>query len=190
MKRTAIIFALFWEMMPFARKMGVPLFKAMSRHIILEDRNIALIRCGMGKEKASEAAERMIREFRPEAIVSAGFCGALVEELKVGDVVVSDFEDGKLFCSDRILFTYDEKAAARRQHSNAMIVDMESAAVYSAAKKSDIPFIAIKSVSDSLRDELPKSFFTLGSMLRLKDSADIAAGRLSDFLFEYVHKEK
>lgn len=190
MKRTAIIFALFWELRPFARKMGVPLFKAMSRHIILEDRNIALVRCGIGKEKASQAAERMIREFRPEVIVSAGFCGALVNELKVGDVVVSDFEDGKLFCSDRILFTYDEKAAVRRQHSNAMIVDMESAAVYSEAKKSDIPFIAIKAVSDSLKDELPRSFFSPGSMLRLKCSADIAAGRLSDFLFEYVRKEK
>lgn len=188
MKRTAIIFALFWELRPFARKMGAPFFKAMSRHIILKDRNIALVRCGMGK--ASQAAERIIREFRPEVIVSAGFCGALVEDLKVGDVVISDFEDGKLFCSDRILFTYDEKAAARRRHSNAIVVDMESAAVYSAAKKSDIPFIAIKAVSDSLRDELPRSFFSPGSILRLKCSADIAAGRLSDFLFEYVRKEK
>lgn len=190
MKKTAVIFALFYEVNLLARKLGIPLFKGMASRIILDDKNIALVRAGVGKVKAKEATERIIEEFHPELIISAGFCGGLMEDIKVGDVVVSDFEDGKLFCSDRTLFTYDEKAAARRQHNNAIIVDMESAAVYSVAKKHNIPFIAIKSVSDGIRDDIVKPLVELPSfvkLFRLKRNVNIASKKLSEFLFDYLN---
>jgi len=170
--------------------MGVPFFKAMSRHIILEDRNIALVRCGMGKKKASQAAERIIKDFHPEVIVSAGFCGALVEGLKVGDIVTSDLSDGKIFCSSRPLTGYEDKIAAHREHK-AVAVDMESEGISVVAGKHGIPFVAIKVVSDGLNDEIPGPLAVLASpskLIRLKHSAAAASESLSEFLFDYINK--
>lgn len=192
MRKTAIIFALFYEIRPLARKLGIHFFKGIASQIILDHNNIALVRAGVGKVRAKEATERIIKDFSPELLISAGFCGGLIEELRVGDVVVSDFEDGKLFCSDRTLFTHAEKTAARRQQSNAVIVDMESEAVYSVAKKHNIPFIAIKSVSDGIRDDIIKPFFELPSfvkLFRLKKNVNLASKNLSNFLFDYINKE-
>lgn len=178
MRRTAIVFALFYEVRHLARK-------------ISKDKNTALVRAGIGKVRAREATERVIRDFHPELIISAGFCGGLVEDLKVGEIIVSDFEDGKIFCSDRTLFTYNEKVAARGQHPNAIAVDMESEAVYSVAKRAGVDFIAIKAVSDGLRDDIIKPFLELPSFMKLfrfKKNVGIASRRLSEFLFDYLDK--
>ena len=188
MGRTAIIFALFWELRPLARKMGIPFFKTLSRRIIAKDGAIALIKCGMGRENAKKAAKRIIRDFHPEVIVSAGFCGALAEDLKIGDIVTSDLSDGKIFCSPRPLLTYSEKLSAYRDHG-AVVVDMESEGVRIVSGKYNIPCIAIKAVSDGLKDDIPKSFFTftsLSKLIRFKRSMDIASKRLSEFLLNYI----
>lgn len=190
MKRTAVIFALYWELRPLARQLGVNFFKSLSQVVLLGDRNILLARSGMGSEKTERLAENIIKNFRPELVISAGFCGALVKDLKIGDVVVSDLKDRKLFCSPQPLFTCEEKTAAF-QREGAIIVDMESDAVASAAKKHNIPFIAVKAVSDTLLDELPRSFLQLLSpprLLRFKRNAGIASRKLSDFLFDYLNK--
>ncbi len=190
MKRIAVIFALFWELWPLARKLGIPFLKTINRQIIVKNQNIVLIRCGMGKEKAMRATERVIDEFHPEIIVSAGFCGALVEDLKVGDIVTSDFSDGKIFCSRRPLASYDDKTAAHQQHK-AIVVDMESEGVAAVARKHGIDFVAVKAVSDGLKDDIPIPSIRLASpsrLIRLKHSAGVASERLSEFLFDYINK--
>ncbi len=193
MKRTAIIFALFWELWPLARKLEVPFFKAIDRRLIVKDGDVILVRNGIGKERAAAVAEDIINEFHPATIISAGFCGALVEDLNVGDIVVSDFADGKIFCSPRLLYTYEDKIAAHREHDKALAVDMESEGIASIARKYSVPFMAVKVVSDTLKDEIPTPLAMSTSpskLIRLQRSAMIAAERLSDFLFEYIHKEK
>lgn len=190
MKRTAVIFALYWELRPFARRLGISFFKSLSPVVLPGDRNILLARSGIGAEKAERLAEDIINDFKPELMISAGFCGALVKDLKIGDVIVSDLKDRKLFCSPQPLFTCEEKTAAF-QREGAIIVDMESGAVAAAARKHDIPFIAVKAVSDTLLDELPRSFLQLLSpprLLRLKRNADISSNNLAEFLFEYINK--
>lgn len=188
MKRTAIVFALFSELLPTARRLGIPFLRVKQPQIILDGKNIALVRAGIGKDRAMKATERVILEFRPQLIISAGLCGALVEELKVGDIVMSDFKDSKIFCSPRPLLTYKEKIAVYHEHS-AVVVDMESEGVRIIARKYNIPCIAIKAVSDGLRDDIPKSLFTFTSLLKLirfKRSMDIASKRLSEFLLNYI----
>lgn len=192
MKRTAIVFALFYEIRPLAHKLGVPFLKGMKPQIILDEKNIALVRAGIGKERAKDATEKIINEFHPEVVISAGFCGALIEDLKIGDVIISDLNDGKIFCSDCTLFTYDEKAAVHREHK-AIVVDMESESVASVARRYGITFIAIKAVSDGLRDDIAKPPFELPSFLklfRLKGAVNVASERLSKFLLDYLQKGK
>jgi adenosylhomocysteine nucleosidase len=57
------------------------------RLVYFEGRHLYVIRCGMGPLKAAKILDG--QEFKPSAIVCAGSAGALVPELKIGDVVVS-----------------------------------------------------------------------------------------------------
>lgn len=191
MKRTAIIFALFWELWPLARKLKAPFFKAIGRRLIIKDGNVILARSGMGKEKAAEVTGNIINEFHPDTIISAGFCGSLVEDLNVGDIVVSDFADGKIFYSPRLLYTYEDKVAVHREHDKALVVDMESEGISAVARKHGVPFAAIRAVSDGLNDEIPGPLAILRSpakLIRLKRSAAVASERLSEFLLDYLNK--
>ena len=61
--------------------------KAFSCHAGGHD--LLLLLSGMGFDNAARAAEAAIREWRPNLLVSAGFCGGIAPELKVGDVVVA-----------------------------------------------------------------------------------------------------
>ncbi len=47
-------------------------------------------RCGVGKVHAAMCAQSMIMRWQPEVIVNIGVAGALIDELKVGDIVVAD----------------------------------------------------------------------------------------------------
>jgi adenosylhomocysteine nucleosidase len=48
-----------------------------------------LVESGMGFHNAAKAAELLVREERPDLLVSAGFCGGIAPELQAGDVVVA-----------------------------------------------------------------------------------------------------
>ena len=190
MKKIAVIFAFYWELRPLARRLGINFFKSLRPVIAARGGYLVLAKSGMGAERAGMVTEDIIRDFKPDLMISAGFCGALVKDLKIGDVVVSDLQDRKLFCSPRPLFTCEEKAAASKREG-AIIVDMESSAVSSAAKRHGVPFIAVKAVSDTLLDDLPRSFLRLlwpPRFLRLKKNIDLASNNLAEFLFDYINK--
>ena len=190
MKKIAVIFAFYWELRPLARRLDINFFKSLRPVIPAKDGYLVLARSGIGAERAGGMTEEIIKDFKPDLIISAGFCGALDKDLKIGDVIVSDLQDRKLFCSPRPLFTCEEKTAAF-QREGAIIVDMESDAVSSAAKRNDIPFIAVKAVSDTLLEDLPRSFLQLlwlPRLLRLKRDVDLASNNLAEFLFDYINK--
>lgn len=50
---------------------------------------ILLVEGGMGFRNATTAAEKLVRDVAPDLIISAGFCGGIAEELRVGDAVVA-----------------------------------------------------------------------------------------------------
>lgn len=188
--RAAVIFALYWELRPFAKRLGIGFIKSLSPIIVADGGNIVIARSGMGIGKSEKVAERIINEHRPDLIISAGFCGALVDELKIGDVIVSDLKDRKLFCSPKPLFTCEEKTAVFHKEG-AIVVDMESSGVAQAARKSGVRFLAVKAVSDTLLEELPRSFlgfFSIPRLLRFKDASEKASKNLSEFLLEYIKK--
>ncbi|KAB0671559.1 phosphorylase [Oryzomonas sagensis] len=53
------------------------------------ERNLLLVESGMGFKNAAAAAEALLEEYRPALLISAGFCGGIAPELRVGDVAVS-----------------------------------------------------------------------------------------------------
>jgi adenosylhomocysteine nucleosidase len=51
--------------------------------------DILLVESGMGFDNAARAAKAVIEATRPDLLISAGFCGGINPELRVGDVVVA-----------------------------------------------------------------------------------------------------
>ena len=59
------------------------------REARLLDKNIVIVKSGVGKVFAAMVCERLIDEFNPAAVIFTGVGGALNKELEIGDVVVS-----------------------------------------------------------------------------------------------------
>lgn len=119
---------------------------------------------GPGQVLAGEAADGASR--RVDAVVSTGLCGALSDELEVGDIVVATAVNGSpvevprrmggkylagpILSVDHVAQTVAEKAALRR--TGAVAVEMEAAAVLERAKRWGVPFYCVRVVSDTSQE--------------------------------------
>jgi adenosylhomocysteine nucleosidase len=142
--------------------------------------DVLLVEAGMGMLNAGWAATALAAE-APDLMVSAGFGGAVLDGLGVGEVVMaqqllhwsgSEFEDvavgfyglnavadrlelrrGTFVSCDLIL---NKRDLARRLPSCAInpVVEMESAAVARIAATHGIPFLAMRAISDPWDEEL------------------------------------
>lgn len=126
---------------------------------------------GMGADAASALAERLtVRPLR--GVIATGFCGALTPSLRVGDVIVGEQviheNTGRAFDADPLLLAAAEgrrgtivsaegiaRTPADRAALHGLAVDLESAALARAAHDAEIPFLAIRAVSDRYRDHIP-----------------------------------
>jgi adenosylhomocysteine nucleosidase len=142
--------------------------------------DVLLVEAGMGMLNAGWAATTLAAE-APDLMISAGFGGAVLEGLGVGELVMaqqllhwsgSEFEDvavgfyglnavadtlgvrrGAFVSCDQIL---NKRELARRLPSCAInpVVEMESAAVARIAASHGIPFLAMRAISDPWDEEL------------------------------------
>jgi adenosylhomocysteine nucleosidase len=122
---------------------------------------------GIGCGAATRAADALIQELQPELIVSVGFAGAVDPALDIGSIVtpsiVIDNRSGQTFSTARgkgVLVSAVRMADAAekvllRQRYGALAVDMEAAGVAERAHYHGIPFLAVKSVSDTAHTTLP-----------------------------------
>ena len=111
---------------------------------------------------------QMLLEQRHEVtgIISTGYCGALDPALQAGDIVVwgdaaldtaRPFVRGLIHSEDRVAVTAADKHLLR-QHTGAIAVEMESAAVRDIAVEWQAPFTCIRVVSDTAASDLPLDF--------------------------------
>lgn len=140
---------------------------------------------GIGAEAAARTGAALLGEPRPRALVAAGFCGALRDDLRVGDLIcaeeVLDEAGGERFAADpellaaapgrRGLLVSARRIArdrAERGRLEGLAVDMESAALARAARAAEVPFIALRAVTDETRHRLPdfERFLDAGGRLR------------------------
>jgi len=101
-----------------------------------------------------------------DGMISTGLCGSLDPALRLGDVVVSGsahidartpFTRGAVHTIDHVAVTAAEKRTLRN-HTGAIAVDMESAAVERKAAEWNVPYLCIRAVSDRAGDTLPLDF--------------------------------
>ena len=159
---------------------------------------VALAQCGMGFAAARRATQALIDAHSPRWVVSAGFSGALLSEMAVGDIVMANavadthgqelkvdlnlasnpaahLHVGKLLTADNIVRTVAEKQALAAQYQ-AIAVDMESLAVAQVCRDARIPFMAVRVISDDLSADLPPEILTVvGSSGSLRVGAALGA---------------
>ena len=144
---------------------------------------------GIGAGNAARTAAALAGE-APEALISAGFCGALVDDLHVGDLVAADVvvdeRTGDRFAADphllaaapgrRGAMVSAERIArtpADRARLDGLAVDMESAALARVAGEAGIPFLALRAVTDERHHRLPDFDKVMNAAGRLTPGAGL-----------------
>jgi len=144
-------------------------------HLRRPQDDVRTVANGAGSGRAAAGIDAALAGFRPDAMVSMGFCGALDPSLHIADIVVGStiFAGSRAFpaeppitsalhrvgpvcTADHIVGTAEEK---KLLHTSGMIaVEMEAAGVALRAQKLGLPFFCIKSVSDLAGETMANDF--------------------------------
>ncbi len=173
----------------------------------LPELSVLVLETGIGMESTRLALRWALGQpvlenvpYRPKLVLSAGFCGALDEERRVGEVVLATeivdaaggrwpttwpdplpagewrppLHRGRVLTTDQFVGTVEEKQALGRRHG-AVAVDMESAALVEACRRAQVPFGCVRAVSDDARTSLSPQILSLLSGSRASPFRALAA---------------
>ncbi len=153
------------------RRLNCPLWYA--REAVLNGRRLLLAANGHGPHLAGEAVDAIAKIEQPEALLSAGYCGAVAPGLRSGTIVVASRIEaprydlqfdarppdsmrecvvGPIVSVDWVVRTSEEKLSLHA--TGAVAVEMEAAAVAARAARWWIPFYCVRSVTDTAEEDL------------------------------------
>lgn len=174
MSKIAIIAALENELKPFITGWKSTSITAQGRTVRLFERDDILVAFGgigviAARIAADAAYNHILRRYneRINLMISAGLAGSLVPELRVGyvlmpETIISESEDTTIETSSGIGVLLTAGAVAGLKHKqlfaekyHAQAVDMEAFAVADVARIYNLPFIAMKGISDEFDFDLP-----------------------------------
>ncbi|QDU30907.1 5'-methylthioadenosine/S-adenosylhomocysteine nucleosidase [Anatilimnocola aggregata] len=194
----ALIFALGMEAGPLVDQLKDVASTKRPKHVehagSLAGKLAVIAEGGVGQEAAALTTREMIRAYEPRWIVSAGFAGALNDQLHRGHMLMANsvvnlageemqielkmqptpkLHVGRLLTVDGLLKTTAEKLTAGAEHS-AIACDMETFAVAKECSLAGVRFLSVRIVSDGLSDELPFEVEQLMNEKNLAKQAGIA----------------
>jgi hypothetical protein len=166
--RTLILAAMLPEARAIARAFRLPSrFANATTFSSSGDLAVALV--GVGAPRLPSVAS----EVQPQSIIMAGVAGGLDPRLKAGDVLISPFlpklnlpplpcsiSAGTIHTASAIIAS----ASAKKQlfqTTHAAAVDMETSTAATFAKQQQIPFLAVRGISDTADQALPPALLTL-----------------------------
>lgn len=166
--RIAVVAALQREVWPLVKSWERSEQEYQNWHFVFFVSEQAAVVCGgIGTEAARRATEAVVALYHPAEIWSVGFAGALDAKMKVGQRflpnTVIDAGDGSRVQTgngDGVLVTFNVVADVKQKAKlgkayGAQAVDMEAAAVARGAQKHDLPFRAVKVISDEATFAMP-----------------------------------
>jgi adenosylhomocysteine nucleosidase len=139
----------------------------------IQGRDTTVFHTGVGPKISASRIEDFLNARQPEYLISAGFAGAVSEDLQTGDLLLgANFSDPQLLANaQRSLANYDtrvgklftstsivDSAAGRNEiarAAGAAAVDMETAVIAKACAARSVPLLSLRVISDSLREPLP-----------------------------------
>ena len=146
---------------------------------------------GINPKNAENTIKNLIQENHHAFVIICGLCGGLQENLKIGDIIISDsFVNGtekieailapelkntifdiakksKLMYHYGSTLTVEKALLSSQEKSNAgkkysaLAVEMENFPIAKVCKEKNIPMISIRAVSDNVRENLDPRFFYL-----------------------------
>lgn len=183
-REMAVFCATYWEIKRFIASLPFQKISRSTYRFSGPDTSVTVVLTGMGPGNASQAAEGFCDSWESASalsgclFVSTGFAGALREDIRAGDVVLDEersdpfwaerarkgaekcgvpFHAGRFATLDRPVFSSREKSALARDAGGALAVEMESRAVHEVCRKRGAPFLSLRTVSDGLRQSLPRA---------------------------------
>lgn len=190
LEHACILFALkrerraFHRHFPIKQKLLSPCWAALCGA-----RPVLALQTGVGTTAMQSALDWLFDNHRPKLILSAGYAGALHDDLKVGDTMLvsrvldsggeewpvpwpGESYDCPLLTMPHFIATPEEKRDLAIKH-RARIVDMESAVVARECAKRGIPFGCLRAISDTVEPALSPQ------IVRLLSNGRVPVGRLS-----------
>lgn len=163
----------------------------------LQQRRVAVVATGVGKDAAIRGARLMIEGHRPGLVVAAGLCGGLASDLARGDVVVASsvtragspehhpaelsawlaaggYRHVRVVTADRVVDTPEAKRDLRAATA-ADVVDMESWWIADVAEAEGTPWAVVRSISDTADERIPQDVAKLASLTHPARLAGAAA---------------
>ena len=167
----------------------------------LDGREVVIVESGVGPAAAARATKAVIEFYQPRWVVSAGFAGALHEDLRRGHVLMADsvadesgeplsvgikltpevlastkgLHTGRLLSVDRLIRRADERRKLHEQHA-ALACDMETFAVAQVCRDLNTRLLSVRIISDAIDDELPVEIEHLLAQKTLAGKLGAAAG--------------
>jgi nucleoside phosphorylase len=165
----------------------------------LHGKRIALLHTGVGAKLCQQRLKNFLAAERFTCLISAGFAGALAENLRVGELFIAEnFSSADLLASSRqLLATLQprfgklvtapamiEAAISRRElgaRSGAEAVDMETEFIAQACAGDGVPLLSLRAISDTPAEAFPAPPHILFNLERQKTDF----GRLALYLLRH-----
>ena len=132
---------------------------------------------GIGDRRAAAAGLLMADTFKPQALLSVGFCGALWNDLETADLILGGTTNlpadaalldlarsaapkarsGTVLTVSKVMTGAEEKKAEAAR-TGAAAVDMEAEAVAKAARARGLGFLSVKVVIDTPAEPLASTY--------------------------------
>jgi adenosylhomocysteine nucleosidase len=169
----------------------------------LGKRQVVVVESGVGSKAAARATRAAIDFYQPRWIISAGFAGALDDNLRRGHILMANevaslagerlavglsldpataastrgLHVGRLLTVDDIIRKPADRRSLQSQHG-ASACDMESFAVARVCRDLGTRFLSVRIISDALEDELPPELEHLLKQKTIAGKIGAAAGAM------------
>ena len=172
----AVTFALPAESSEFLRRMRVRARAERNGLRIvrgqMHDRMIEVLHTGVGEKICQQRVGKFLQDQQFDLMISAGFAGALSDQLKVGDLLLAknlstlDLSSTCASLSSMPIHTGDlstvpalidssEERNRLAQTSGAAAVDMETEFIAHACAEHGIPLVSLRVITDTPREPFP-----------------------------------
>jgi nucleoside phosphorylase len=172
----AVTFALPAESQGFLRLLGsksrvdrngIPIIRGQ-----IDDRPIEILHTGVGEKVCRQRLEKFLQDQQFDCLISAGFAGALTDDLRVGDLLLaknfstvdlgerwSSLSGSPIHLADMLtvpaLINSGEERLKLACMSGAGAVDMETEFIARACATHGIPLLSLRAVSDTPKELFP-----------------------------------
>jgi len=138
----------------------------------IDNREVAVLHTGVGEKACRHRLANLLQDQQFDCLISAGFAGALNDELRVGDLlfaknfsVIELNDEHAVFASLRIrvadlltvsrLIDSGEERNETARISGAAAVDMETEFIARICAEHEIPLLSLRVITDAPREPFP-----------------------------------